>query len=82
MPTARLSLEVELTCPVDTDYEKSRGLREKRVYGLTNKFCVLRATWCFPQFISFSLYVSVVSSLWSLIKIWHRCRQDGRGKDF
>lgn len=54
MPTARLSVEVEFTCPVDTDYEKSRGLREKCLYRLINKFCIFRPTLCFPQFISFS----------------------------
>lgn len=31
-----------------------------------NKFCILRDTFWFPQFNSFSLYMSVVSSLWSL----------------
>lgn len=38
MPTARLPVEVELTCPVEADYEKSQGLREKHLYRLMTSF--------------------------------------------
>lgn len=64
--------------------DKPWGLREKFLYRPVNRFFIfiLRAIFCFPLSSSFSLYMSVVSSLWSLIWIWQECGQDGRGEDF